>query len=92
MINEMASRGLRCALPVTACKIRGKLSTFPYWNHMEDCGMGLFVGLDVSLAKTAICGISEHGRILKEARVASEPEELLRWAPNCCAGPQNRRE
>lgn len=41
--------------------------------------MRLFVGLDVSLAKTAICVISEHGKIMKEAQVASEPEELVRW-------------
>ena len=42
--------------------------------------MRLFVGLDVSLAKTAICVISEHGKIVKEAQVASEPEELVLWA------------
>ncbi|PYF09243.1 transposase [Rhodobacter viridis] len=41
--------------------------------------MKLFVGLDVSLEKTAICMISEHGKIMKEAQVASEPEALLRW-------------
>ena len=33
----------------------------------------------MSLAKTAICVISEHGKIMKEAQVASEPEELVRW-------------
>lgn len=42
--------------------------------------MRLFVGLDVSLAKTAICVISEHGKILKETQVTSEPEALVRWA------------
>ena len=41
--------------------------------------MKLFVGLDVSLEKTAICVISEHGKIMKETQVASEPEELARW-------------
>ena len=41
--------------------------------------MRLFVGLDVSLAKSAICVISEHGKIMKEAQVASEPEEFVRW-------------
>ena len=58
--------GLRRALPVTTCKIRGKLSTFPYWIHMEGYGMRLFVGLDVSQAMTAICVISAHGKIVKE--------------------------
>jgi transposase len=42
--------------------------------------MRLFVGWDVSLAKSAICVISEHGKILKEAEVSSAPEALARWA------------
>lgn len=42
--------------------------------------MRLFVGLDVSLAKTAICVVSEHGKIVNEAQVVSEPEVLVRWA------------
>ncbi len=29
------------------CKIEGKLAPFPYRIYMEDCGMKLFVGLDV---------------------------------------------
>lgn len=33
----------------------------------------------MSLAKTAICVISEHGKIVKETQVASEPEALVRW-------------
>lgn len=41
--------------------------------------MRLFIGLDVSLAKTAICVISEHGKILREAETASEPKTLSRW-------------
>lgn len=41
--------------------------------------MKLFVGLDVSLEKTAICVVSEHGKIMREAQAASEPEALVRW-------------
>lgn len=41
--------------------------------------MRLFVGLDVSLEKTAICVVSEHGKILREAQAASKPEALTRW-------------
>lgn len=41
--------------------------------------MKMFVGLDVLLEKTAICVVSEHGKIVREAQVASEPEELICW-------------
>jgi transposase len=41
--------------------------------------MKLFVGLDVSLEKTAICVINEHGKIVREAQAASEPEALAHW-------------
>lgn len=41
--------------------------------------MKLFIGLDVSLAKIAICVVSDHGKIVREAEVASEPEPLLAW-------------
>ena len=41
--------------------------------------MRLFVGLDVSLAKTSVCVISEHGKIIKEAGTESEPKVLARW-------------
>ena len=41
--------------------------------------MKLFVGLDVSLEKTSICVVSEHGKIVREAQAASEPDALTRW-------------
>lgn len=34
--------------------------------------MTYFAGLDVSLEETSICVVDESGRILKEARAASE--------------------
>ena len=39
--------------------------------------MGYFAGLDVSLEETTICIVDDAGRIVREARAASEPEALV---------------
>lgn len=39
--------------------------------------MDLFIGLDVSLETTAACVLDEHGKVLKELKVDSEPEALI---------------
>ena len=39
--------------------------------------MKYFAGLDVSLEETAICIVDEAGEIVREARVASEPDALV---------------
>ena len=39
--------------------------------------MNHYAGLDVSLEETAICMVDAEGRIVKEARAASEPEALI---------------
>ena len=39
--------------------------------------MNYYAGLDVSLEETAICVVDGTGRIVKEARAASEPEALI---------------
>ena len=39
--------------------------------------MSYFAGLDVSLEETAICIVEDTGGIVREARVASEPEMLM---------------
>ena len=39
--------------------------------------MNHYAGLDVSLEETAICVVDGTGRIVKEARAASEPEALI---------------
>ena len=36
-----------------------------------------FAGLDVSVNETSICIVDETGRIVRELKVASEPEALL---------------
>jgi transposase len=40
--------------------------------------MELYIGLDVSLASTAICVVSSNGKVIRETTAASEPEELER--------------
>ncbi|MCJ2129785.1 transposase [Methylobacterium sp. E-045] len=41
--------------------------------------MRYYAGLDVSLAETSVCVVDEEGKILREAKVASEPEALSTW-------------
>src|SRR5260370_30953361 len=40
--------------------------------------MDHFVGLDVSVKETSICIVEDTGRIMKEVKVASEPQALLK--------------
>lgn len=39
--------------------------------------MNLFIGLDVSLASTAVCVLDAHGAVVKETTASSEPEALV---------------
>lgn len=39
--------------------------------------MDMFIGLDVSLASTAICVVTAQGKLARETSVASEPEALV---------------
>ena len=41
--------------------------------------MKYYVGLDVSLATTAICAVDEDGAIIKEGVAASDPDEIANW-------------
>lgn len=36
-----------------------------------------FAGLDVSVKETSVCIVDDTGRIVREAKVANEPEALL---------------
>lgn len=40
--------------------------------------MDLYIGLDVSLASTALCVVSAQGKVVKETAAPSEPEDLVR--------------
>jgi len=44
--------------------------------------MDHFAGLDVSVKETSICIVDDAGRIVKEVKVASEPEALLKVLGN----------
>ena len=39
--------------------------------------MAYFSGLDVSVKEPSVCIVDDAGKIVREARVASEPEALL---------------
>ena len=38
-----------------------------------------YVGIDVSLEQSSVCVVDGTGRILRETKVASEPEALIGW-------------
>ena len=46
-------------------------------RQMEKRSMEHFAGLDVSVNETSVCIVDDAGRIVREAKVASEPEALL---------------
>lgn len=41
--------------------------------------MDQYAGLDVSLESTSVCVVDSSGRVVREAKVASEPEALISW-------------
>jgi transposase len=38
-----------------------------------------FAGIDVSLELSSVCVVDATGRVVREAKVASEPEALVAW-------------
>src|SRR6516225_3593477 len=41
--------------------------------------MDYYAGIDVSLEASSICVVDASGKIVKEAKVSSEPEALIAW-------------
>lgn len=41
--------------------------------------MEVFIGIDVSLDSCAICAVDERGRVVRESKLASDPEALRDW-------------
>jgi transposase len=44
--------------------------------------MEYFAGLDVSVKETSVCIVDDTGKIVREVKVASEPEALLQVLKN----------
>jgi len=44
--------------------------------------MAYFAGLDVSVKETSVCIVDDAGKIVREVRMASEPEALLQVLTN----------
>src|SRR6202048_5024214 len=51
----------------------------PRSKHKGETTMNHYAGIDVSLECSSVCVVDANGKILREARVASEPEALIAW-------------
>src|SRR6202795_977800 len=51
----------------------------PRSKHQGETTMEHYAGIDVSLEYSSVCVVEANGKILREARVASEPEVLIGW-------------
>src|ERR1700746_562935 len=47
--------------------------------HHRGTTMEHYAGIDVSLESASLCVVDATGRIVREAKVASEPEPLVTW-------------
>src|SRR5262245_45052311 len=52
-------------------------STFAASSIRRRSSMDHFVGLDVSVKETSVCIVDDTGKVVREVKVASEPEALL---------------
>jgi transposase len=48
-------------------------------KHLRRMTMDKYAGIDVSLEVSHVCVVDSEGKILKEAKVASEPDALVDW-------------
>src|SRR5271169_3462263 len=48
-------------------------------KHHRGTTMNHYAGIDVSLECSSVCVVDANGKIVGEAKVASEPEALITW-------------
>ena len=52
--------------------------------------MSYYAGIDVSLEQSSVCVLDGEGKIIREAKVASEPEALVRFFTESGVGDPDR--
>src|SRR5580658_4348598 len=57
--------------------VKNEVRLYGLKHQKEKRSMDHFAGLDVSVKETSVCIVDEAGKVVREVKVASEPEALL---------------